>query len=204
MQTVTAESVYQRVVRGEWDSLDPRLRAYFGPVPSGSIGVGRGTYDVAGSRIHLLRPVFSLTARVGILFPEVGRDVPFTVRNALQPDGSVIATRTFAFPHGTRIMRDTLLIHEGRLVERAGRLELTLDASIVDGGMRLVSRRLHLRLGALRLPLPPVARVTVDERGDGDAQRVDVRVSSPFVGEIFRYAGTFTYEHVPCGEGVGE
>jgi hypothetical protein len=190
MHTVAAESVYQRVAQGEWDTLDPRLRAYFGPAPSGTVGVGRGIFEFAGSRMRVLRLVFALTTRSGILFPEVGRDVPFTVINAPEPDGSLTATRTFAFPNRVRVMRDTLVVHDGRL-------ELTLGVTVVDGGMRLESRRLGLRLGSLRLPLPAFTRVTVDACADGAGQRVDVRMQSPFIGEIFRYTGTFTYEHVP-------
>ena len=96
-------------------------------------------------------------------------------------------------------MRDALRVIDGRLIERIGTgglLEMTLDVLVDQGGMRLVSRGLSLRLGSLTVPLPPFAQVTVDERADGDRQRVDVRVRCPLVGEIFRYSGTFTYEHV--------
>ena len=199
MQALASDAVYQQVLQGEWDDLDPRLRTYFGPTPPGTVGVGRGPNDIAGSRVPQLRPVFAVTARSQILFPEVGRDVPFTVVNAPQPDGTLTATRTFAFPHRIRVMRDTVRVIDGRLVERIGKgglLELTLDVLVDQGGIRLVSRCLSLRLGSLTVPLPPFARVTVDERAEGEGQRVDVRVRSPFVGEIFRYAGTFTYEHV--------
>ena len=88
--------------------------------------------------------------------------------NAPHPDGSLTATRTFAFPNRVRVMRDTLAV-----------------------------RSLHL-------PLPTFAGVTVDECADSDGQRVDVRVRSPLIGEIFRYTGTFTYEHLPRDEGVAE
>ncbi|MET0608904.1 MAG: DUF4166 domain-containing protein, partial [Gaiellaceae bacterium] len=106
---------------------------------------------------------------------------------------------SFRFPHRVRVMRDTLRVLDGHLVERIGKgglLELTLDVLVDRGGMRLVSSGLSLRLGPLTVPLPPFAQVTVEERAEGERQRVDVRVRSPFVGEIFRYAGTFTYEHV--------
>lgn len=199
MQPLTSDSVYQQVLQGEWDDLDPGLRRYFGPTPPGSIGVGHGVYETVGSRVRLLRPLFAVTARAQVLFPEVGCGVPFTVVNAPQPDGTLTATRTFGFPDRVRVMRDTLRVIDGRLVERigkGGRLELTLDVFVDQGGMRLVSRGLSLRLGSVTVPLPPFARVTVDERAEGDRQRVDVRVRSPLVGEIFRYAGTFTYEHV--------
>jgi Domain of unknown function (DUF4166) len=85
-------------------------------------------------------------------------------------------------------------------VGRHGRLELTLDVAVDRGGIRLVSTGLSLRIGSRRLPLPPFARVTVDERVNGDGQRVDVCVRSPFIGEIFRYRGSFTYEHVTRDE----
>jgi hypothetical protein len=203
MRTLATESVYQQVLRGDWRELEPPLRTYFGPIPPGTVGVGHGTYEFAGSSVNLLRPLFALTARHGILFPEVGRDVSFTVINDPQPDGSLAATRTFAFPGRTRVMRDTVTVVEGRLIERMGtrgRLELALDIAVVHGGMRLVSQGLSLRLGTLRLPLPAFARVSVDERAAGEGQRVDVRVRSPLVGEVFRYTGTFTYAHVASGQ----
>jgi hypothetical protein len=57
--------------------------------------------------------------------------------------------------------------------------------------------------GGWRLPLPRFARVVVTERPDprGDSgQRVDVRIRVPLLGEVFRYAGTFTYR-VEAGNG---
>ena len=169
MQHLASDSVYQQVLQGEWDDLDPRLRTYFGPTPPGTVGVGRGTYDIAGSRVRLLRPVFAVTARCQILFPEIGSDVPFTVVNAPQPDGTLIATRTFAFPHRVRVMRDTLRVIDGRLIERignGGRLEVTLDVLVDQGGMRLASRGLSL-CGSVRSRAPASVRAGHGRRASG-------------------------------------
>ena len=143
------------------------------------------------------------TARWGILFPEFGHDVPFRVENSPHPNGSLTATRSFFFRDRTRVLRDTVAIEDGRLIERFGTdgvLALDLAVAVERGGMRLVSRGLSLRWGSLSLPLPRVARVTVYERAEGVRQRVDVRVRSPLVGEIFRYTGSFVYEHVRVEE----
>lgn len=68
-----------------------------------------------------------------------------------------------------------------------------LDVHVADGCVRLRSTSLALRIGGRRLPVPHVVRVTVDESFSDGRQHVDVRLRSPLVGEVFRYAGPFTY-----------
>lgn len=62
-------------------------------------------------------------------------------------------------------------------------------------------------VGAVCLPLTRFAGVTVHERaaspagtGAPPAQAVDVRITMPMLGEVFRYAGTFTYAVVPIAD----
>ena len=192
--------MYERVLGEEFDRLDPRLQEYFRAIPDASIGVGTGIYEVAGSRLRLLRPVLALTARRNVLFPEFGRGVPFTVTNAPGVDGTLSAVRTFDFPGRTRIMEDTMSVVDGGLVDRLGKrrgLEVGIRLAVVDGGMRMTSTRLALRVAGRRVPLPRVATIHLDERidvADPMRQRVDVRIVAPILGEIFRYTGTFTYE----------
>jgi hypothetical protein len=196
---ITATSVYRRVLGARFAELDPLLQRYFGEIPPGSVGVGRGTYDVAGSRIRVLRPVFAWFAWRRILFPEYARDVPFTVRNAPAASGTLIARREFSFPPRVRVMEDAMAVVGGTIVDRLGRrggLEVELHPEVRDGGLRMTSGRLHLHLGRLRIPVPRIAEVTLDERRDPaaiDHQRVDVRITAPWIGEVFRYAGSFTY-----------
>jgi hypothetical protein len=190
-------SVYQRVLGADFDRLDPALRVYFGPIPSGAVGVGEGVYRTAGSRHRWLRPVLAVLARRRILFPERAHDVPFTVEN--RPDGDALrGSRAFRFAGGTRWMCDRMTVRDGRLVDRLGRrggLEVTLDARLERGGMRLRSHGLALRVGGVRLPLPHLVAVAIDEDVEAASgrQRIDAVVRMPLLGEVFRYTGTFTY-----------
>ncbi|WP_439591328.1 DUF4166 domain-containing protein [Microbacterium sp.] len=190
-----SESVYQLVLGEGFAAIDPGLRPYFASAPEGT-GRGAGTFVTAGSRLRILRPAFAWLARRQILFPEFGRDVPFTVVNEQHADGSLSGIRTLHFAGGDRVLADSMTVDDGRLIDRigiGGRLEVALDVDVADGCVRLRSTSLALRIGGRRLPLPHVVRVTVDESFSDGRQHVDVRLRSPLVGEVFRYAGSFSY-----------
>jgi hypothetical protein len=192
-------SVYERVLGERFGDLDPGLRAYFGS-PPGTVGTGVGVYEIAGSRHHWLRPVLAWLAWRRMLFPEFGHDIPFTIVNTTNADGSLSARREFGFPRVTRVMEDTMSVVDGALHDRLGRrrgLEVEFALAVVDGGLRMRSRRQWLRLGGVRLRMPGLVRVTLAESAGGrpgaETQRVDVRMTAPVLGEVFRYAGRFTY-----------
>jgi|GEM_PF-119375 len=179
--------------------LHPQLRAYVDPVPAGYQGRGTGVYTEAGLRLPLLRPVFALLGRWGIAFPERAVDVPFDICNSSTGDGGVRAVRIFRFGGRTRTMVDETRVVDGILTDRIGRrgvLEVTLAARVDRGGLVLESRRLALRIGRLRVLLPRILRVELDERavgGGSGLQRVDLRVTMPVLGEVYGYRGTFAY-----------
>ncbi|WP_242088600.1 DUF4166 domain-containing protein [Microbacterium lacticum] len=203
------ESVYERVLGDRIDKLDAGLRRYFGALPEGCVGVGHGVFEVAGSRVRVLWPVWRFLAWRGVLLPERGCDVPFSVVNTAHADGSLTAARTVRFGARRRVMVDRMSVERRALVDRIGRrggLEVALDVRVEGGALRLQSRRIALRLRRVRVPLGRLAEVTVIERaapapagGEGDTaadaprQAVDVRIRMPLLGEVFRYAGTFTY-----------
>lgn len=193
------QSVYQRVLGDRFDMLDPQLQSYFGPLPRDRVGVGRGTYDVAGSRWRIFRPVLAWLAWRHVLFPEYGRRVPFTVANDSDASGTLSARREFHFPRRVRVMEDTMTVRDGVLVDRLGKrrgLEVDLQLSVRGGGLRMTSTRLGLRIAGRRVPLPRVVSVSLSERSDPvhpGRQLVDVVLAAPLLGEVFRYAGSFTY-----------
>lgn len=191
-------SVYERVLGTDFDALAPPLQRYFGPIPEGFVGVGSGRYREAGLRVRTLRPLFAVLAWRGVAFAEYGTDVPFTIRNIPHPDGTLRAVRTFDFAHRKRTMRDMMRVVDGRLVDRIGargEIEVELAVRVADGQLRMESARLALRLFGLRVPLPPVVRVLLTEQAlPNGAQRVDLQMVAPVIGEIYGYSGDFTYE----------
>lgn len=200
-------SVYQRVLGSRFGELHPSLAAYFSLPPAGHLGHGTGVYSVAGSRVRWLRPLWAWLGWRHVLFPELGREVPFTVVNTPTADGRLDAARSFEFPGRTRVMDDTMSVVDGRLHDRLGGrrgLEVELALDVVDGALHMVSGRQWLHLGPLRVRIPGLVRVALTEShlepGEstvaGAHQRVDVRMTAALLGEVFGYTGDFAYRYV--------
>jgi hypothetical protein len=191
-----AQSVYQRVLGAEFERLVPELRDYFSGV---GVGVGSGTFEVAGSPRRWLWPVLAYLGWRRILFAEHGSDIPFDIVNSPRADGTLDAVRTLHFGARDRPLEDTMRVVDGRLHDflgRRGGLEARLRLSIVDGLLSMRSDRLWLHLLGARIRLPGLATVTIAESWLDGRQHVDVRLSSPVLGEWFRYAGSFTYRYL--------
>jgi Domain of unknown function (DUF4166) len=190
------DSVYQRVLGSEIESLAPELRAYF--TGDRGVGLGSGVFEVAGSPLRFLRPVLAWLAWRRILFPEYARNVPFDIANTPTEDGGLEAVRTFHFPGRDRPLEDTMRVVDGRLHDFLGKrrgFEVRMDLTITNGLLEMRSDRQWLHLGGLRIRLPRLATVTVSESWLDGRQHVDVRLRSPILGEWFRYAGSFSYRY---------
>lgn len=186
-------SPYENAI--DLEGLDPHLRAYFGEIPAGSIGIGRGVFDVVGTPKRWLWPVLWVLGRQGVVFAAWARDVPFTVVN--RPDeGSLHGYRTFHLSRGDRTMVDRI---DNSLVDHLGtrgQYRAALVGAVVDGGLRLRSTRLWFH--GIRIP----GRVEVTERRVDELQHVAVVITAPIVGRVYEYSGYFSYQieedHVPA------
>ena len=169
------------------DGLDPRLRRYFGEIPAGSVGVGRGVFDIVGTPKRWLWPVLWVLGRQGVVFPAWSRDVPFTVVN--RPDaGALHGIRTFHFAGGDRAMVDSISPTLVDSLGTRGQYRATLRGAVENGALHLWSTGLRYR--GIRIP----GRVDVTERSDGDLQHVAVAITAPIVGRVYEYSGHFSYE----------
>ncbi|THG33512.1 DUF4166 domain-containing protein [Naasia lichenicola] len=205
--TRDSRSPYQLVLGDELPGLHPRLRAYFGAIPTGHVGQGRGRFSRVGTPRRILWPILAILQAEGILFPVWQSDVLFSVtnRSTTDPNGSaaVAASRTFELKGGNRTMVDAITVEGSTLVDYLGtgrRFRAELVASVQDGALRLRSDRMAVRLGGRYRPVPEILAPTVrlTERFDEatDRQHVSVVLESRWLGRIYEYSGSFAYEVV--------
>jgi hypothetical protein len=210
---VATPSPYEIVFGELLEGLHPRLRPYFEAIPEGSVGHGTGVFALVGTPRRWLWPALWLLGRQGILFPVWQQDVRFTVSNTpiVDENGSVAvaAERRFALSGGERTMVDAITAESQALIDHLGgrrRISARLEASVVDGGLRLRSTAVAVRVGARHLTVPrwisPI--VLLSERFDERTglQRVSVTLDAPLVGRLYEYRGEFSYEIVNAGSGL--
>lgn len=185
-------SIFRRALGDDFARLHPQLQRYFDP-PDGARG--EGVFDEAGSRLRWLVPMWRMLARFGLLFPDYGTNVPFTVRMVPLSPGRVATTRRLQFPAGEREVADETHLVSGRLVDvhARGRLLVHMHPEVLDdGSLAMTARQTRLRVASVLVWVPAVP-VTLTQRWDetGQCFHIDVRVRMPLLGEVFGYRGSF-------------
>lgn len=208
-------SIYQRALGAEFERLHPMIQRRFGiSSESGIASIGTGVMDSLWHGRLFTLPFLYLGAWRRIMFPERGRQVPFTIENYAYIDAhgreTVSWVRTFATRRRRRF--DAYMIYSeqrGCIVDYLGthqHLAVDLDLSVDErGGMRI-------RSGAQRFYEGPVA-FTFPRTFSGDAAVcewyddriarfcIDVRVTNTRWGPLFGYHGTFDVEWKPVAPG---
>lgn len=185
-------SIFRRALGDDFARLHPQLQHYFDP-PDGV--TGEGIFDEAGSRLRWLSPVWRMLARFGLLFPEYGTGVPFTVRMVPLASDRVATTRSLRFATGAREVSDETHLVAGRLIDvhARGRILVHMLPRVLDDGslvMTAAATRLRVASVLLRVPTVPI---TLTQRWDEARQqfRIDVSLRLPLLGEVFGYRGSF-------------
>lgn len=189
------QSPWEQALGSEIERLHPRLRAYFGAIPFGSIGYGRGVFDVVGTPRRWLWPVLAILGLDSIIFPVWERHVAFRVRNA-PGSNRVDSLRRFEFSDRSRTMVDSTSIGPGGLTDRLGRrgfMLVRLGARVSD--RMLVLESTSVVVCGIPLPAAIAPRVVLTERWDDatERQQVSLVLDAPVVGRLYEYTGSFTY-----------
>jgi hypothetical protein len=204
-------SIYQQVLGDDFARLHPEIQRRFGFCSEDHVAaIGRGTMEeIWYGRFYTL-PFLYLGTWRNIMFPQRGRDVPFTIENYAYQDRfgreTVTWVRTFTF--GNRVRRfDATMIYSSRrnrIVDYLGthqHLAVDIDLSVApNGGLQLRSgeQRFYERLVGFRFPLIFSGVAEVCEWYDDDVGRfkIEVNVKNRTWGPLFGYKGTFDVEYI--------
>ena len=198
--TPPPQSPYARALGERANDLHPRLRAYFQAVPDGAVGMGEGVFRRVGTPRRWLWPALRMLERRGVVAACWEQDVPFRIENRTIASRA-LGEREFRLSRGPFMMRDAVVATaHGRVVDELGEpglIAASFDVEVQDGGLRLTSRAVGVRLGRLRLTVPAFVRprVRLWERFDDAAerQRVSLTIDMPLLGRVYEYDGDFTY-----------
>lgn len=197
-------TIYQTLLGDDFRRLHPKLQKRY-MLPKGEPFYAAGTMLKIQTGAKWLKPFMKLAARWQFLFPESGRNVPFTIKNTCRslPSGEeeVYWERTFYFEKVTRHFNAFMTIDtENRVVkDYLGEPRLfysDLHFTVTPKG-RLVIRSGSQRLvmGKLEIPIPNVLRGMVQvEEGYDEAREVftiRVHIRNRIVGRLMTYEGEF-------------
>jgi Domain of unknown function (DUF4166) len=201
-------SIYQRVLGSDFDRLHPEIQRRFGFTSAdGVAAIGRGVMDeVWRGRLYTLPFLYVGTWR-RIMFPETGRNIPFSIENYAFVDDfgreTVSWVRTFRSSKTRRF--DAYMVYSearGSIVDYLGSHEhLAVDIDLrVDeqGGLCLRSGAQRFYEGRLGFDFPMLFSGTADVREwyDDATQRfrISVDVRNRTWGRLFGYTGSFDVE----------
>ncbi|MGK3203345.1 DUF4166 domain-containing protein [Amycolatopsis sp. MEPSY49] len=206
--------VFERALGADFAFLHPRMRERL--ALSGGRGmIGHGVMDRIWRGPAFTLPFLWLGSTRHILFPDCGRNVPFTIENYPYVDRhgreTVSFVRTFEFPRRRRRFDAQMVFSPGRgLVDYLGTHQhLAVDLAVSarpDGGFRIRTGEFRLQEGPVRAGLPRVitGSARVEEWFDEASGqfRIEVAVVNPRFGPVFGYEGAFGARFVDVGGGV--
>ncbi len=208
-------SIYQQALGSDFDRLHPQIQRRFGFSSADSVAaVGTGVMDELWHGAFYTLPFLYLGAWRRIMFPEQGRNIPFTVENYAYVDAlgreTVTWIRTFQTHRPRRF--DAYMIYSQqrrRIVDYLGthqHLAVDLDLCVnANGGLRLRSGAQRFYEGVIGFSFPLLFSGIADVREwhDDTIQkfRIEVNVHNRVCGPLFGYRGTFSVEWKPVSQG---
>jgi hypothetical protein len=201
-------SIYRRVLGSDFDRLHPQIQRRFGFSSADGLGsVGRGVMEEIWKGAPYTIPFLYVGTWRRIMFPETGRNIPFTIENYAFVDqfGRETVTWIRTFESRRRRRFDAYMIYSesrGRIVDYLGshqHLAVDIELSVDDeGGLRLRSGEQRFYEGPLAFRFPMLFSGVADVREWYDDKagcfRILVDVRNRTWGRLFGYRGRFDVE----------
>ena len=205
-------SIYEHALGEDFKRLHPMIQRRFSlSSESGVAAIGRGVMEEVWHGAAYTLPFLYVGAWRGIMFPEQGRDIPFSIRNFAYQDPlgreTVTWIRTFNTAKSAIPQRrfDAYMIYSqkrGRIVDYLGthqHLAVDIDISVAaNGGIALRSgeQRFYEGPAGFRFPLAFSGIADVCEWFDESSGRfrIEVHVRNRMWGPLFGYRGSFDVE----------
>jgi hypothetical protein len=205
-------SIYAKTMGSDFAKLHPKIQKRFGFGSADRIAsIGTGVMEEVWYGAMYTLPFLYVGTWRNIMFPQKGRNVPFSIENYAYQDGfgreTVTWVRKYDFP-GKRRRFDATMIHSAqrnRIVDYLGthqHLAVDIELGVAEnGGLRLRSGEQRFYEGFLgfRFPMLFSGCADVCEWFDDREGRfkILVEIKNPTWGNLFRYRGTFDVEYRP-------
>ena len=198
-------SIYQRALGSDFNRLHPQIQRRFGFSSADNVAaVGRGVMEEIWKGRFYTVPFLYVGTWRRIMFPETGRDIPFTIENYAFVDSfgreNVSWIRTFQSRRTRRF--DAYMIYSdarGCIVDYLGsheHLAVDIELSVDEqGGLRLRSGAQRFYEGPLSFTFPMLFSGIADVHEWYDEKterfRIVVDVHNKTWGPLFGYRGSF-------------
>lgn len=208
-------SIYEHALGEDFKRLHPMIQRRFSlSSESGIAAIGRGVMEEVWHGAAYTLPFLYLGAWRSIMFPEQGRNIPFSIRNFAYRDTlgreTVTWIRTFDTngQAGSQRRFDAYMIYSqqrGRIIDYLGthqHLAVDIDISVADnGGLALRSKEQRFYEGPLGFRFPQLFSGVADvcewfDEPSGQF-RIEVSVRNRVWGPLFGYRGSFEVEWLP-------
>ncbi|WP_020560113.1 DUF4166 domain-containing protein [Thiofilum flexile] len=188
---MTQLSMIQQALGSSWEALPPALKAHHQSQTNQDIGFLDISYPL------WMQPYLSVMRWFGVMVNRRAKQVPTQVQKCFV-DQQLQWARTLTFSDGKIIAFNSYWVYEGGnvITEYINRfMGLRLSVEMKDQALHYHGQGMVLRLGRHSWTLPEslfLGHTTIIERAIDDQYfAMDFRLTHPWLGEVFRYAGTF-------------
>ncbi len=208
-------SIYERAMGSDFRRLHPHIQRRFSITSEGGMAsIGSGVMERLWHGGAYTLPFLYLGAWRRIMFPEHGRDVPFTIQNYAYKDalGRETVTWIRSFDTTRRRRFDAYMIYDEerrRIVDYLGthqHLAVDLELRVAPNGglaIRSGAQRFYEGPFAFSFPLALSGVADVCEWYDDEQGcfRIEMAAANRRWGKLFGYAGRFQAEWIPVTPG---